>query len=136
MSIHIRNNQTSDGKFSSAMYQDGLLHQLSSILISTALGTKKKVDFENDYGNKLNHLNKMRRRKDLIEIALVWSSGGLKKIQQPAKVTYPGILSSVPHASNAKTDQGEQLLNREFISALDGVGLVFPFTRSPDVQIP
>jgi SIR2-like domain len=72
VSIHIRNNQTSDGKFSSAMYQDGLLHQLSSILISTALGTKKKVDFENDYGKKLNHLNKMRRRKDLIEIAY-WS---------------------------------------------------------------
>jgi hypothetical protein len=72
VSIHIKNNQTSDGKFSSAMYQDGLLHQLSSILISTALGTKKKVDFENDYGNKLNHLNKMRRRKDVIEIAY-WS---------------------------------------------------------------
>jgi hypothetical protein len=72
VSIHVKNDQTSDGKFSSAMYQDGLLHQLASILISTALGTKKKADFENDYTNKLNYLKKMRRRKDLIEIAY-WS---------------------------------------------------------------
>jgi hypothetical protein len=72
VSIHVKMNQTSDGKFSSAMYQDGLLHELNSILVCTALGTKKKGDFENDYGKKLSHLKKMRQLDDIIEIAY-WS---------------------------------------------------------------
>lgn len=71
-STHIRMGQASDGRLASAMYQDGLMHELDSILTSTRLGTKKKKDFENDYGDALSLLEKMRRADDVIEIAY-WS---------------------------------------------------------------
>jgi hypothetical protein len=64
--------QESDGKLSSAMYQDGLLHAMTSILTSNSLGTKKKGDFEADHGDALKSLEKQRRRDDPIEIAY-WS---------------------------------------------------------------
>jgi hypothetical protein len=51
------------------MYQDGLLHELDSILTSTSLGTKKKIDFENDHGETLKRLQKMWRIEDVVEIA-------------------------------------------------------------------
>jgi hypothetical protein len=72
VSIHIRNNQASDGQFCSAMYQDGLLHELGSVLRCISLGTRKKSDFENEYVSHLNHLKKMRQRENLIEVAY-WS---------------------------------------------------------------
>ncbi len=72
VSIHLKMGQKSEGRFSSAMYQDGLLHELDSILTSTSLGTKKKGDFENDHGETLKRLQEMRRGKDPIEFAY-WS---------------------------------------------------------------
>ena len=66
---HINMGQESDGKLASAMYQDGLLHALDDVLASVALGTKKKEDFESDLGRMSQTLDRMRRRRDPIEIA-------------------------------------------------------------------
>jgi hypothetical protein len=70
--LHLRNNQNSDGALSSAMYQDGLIHELDDILDSVQLGTKKHEDFENELGYTLNKLKMMQKRKNPIEIAY-WS---------------------------------------------------------------
>jgi hypothetical protein len=67
--IHLKMGQTSDGRMSSAMYQDGLLHEIDSIFSSTALGTMKKEDFEKDYGEKRGWLNKAWKAEDWVEIA-------------------------------------------------------------------
>jgi hypothetical protein len=69
VSVHLKMGQTSEGRMSSAMFQDGLLHELDAILTSTTLGTKKKGDFENDHGEALRTLEEVRRRKDIVEIA-------------------------------------------------------------------
>jgi hypothetical protein len=71
-STHLKMGQTSVGRFSSAMYQDGLLHELESILTSSSLGTRKKKDFENDHGEALKYLQEMRRANEVVEIAY-WS---------------------------------------------------------------
>ena len=78
--IHLSMGQTSDGKFCSAMYQDGLLHELDSIFSSTALGTMKKEDFERDYGEKRSWLDKAWRANDFIEIA--YRSGRLEVLER------------------------------------------------------
>jgi SIR2-like domain len=67
--VHIRLNQHSSGGLASAMYQDGLLHALSNILTSTALGAKKIETFEGDLAEARKMLTKMHRRKDPIEIS-------------------------------------------------------------------
>jgi hypothetical protein len=72
ISTHLRMGQTSSGRFSSAMYQDGLLHELDDVLSSVSLGTKKKQDFENDHGEALRYVQEMRKAEDIIEIAY-WS---------------------------------------------------------------
>ncbi len=69
VSAHLKMGQTSEGRMSSAMYQDGVLHELDAILTSTSLGTKKKGDFDNDHGETLRTLEEVRRRKDILEIA-------------------------------------------------------------------
>lgn len=46
--IHVQLAQTTDGGFVSAMYQDGLLHALDDLLISTSLGSKRRESFELD----------------------------------------------------------------------------------------
>jgi hypothetical protein len=71
-SIHINMGQEYEGKLASAMYQDGLLHALEDIVTSTALGTKKHNDFEQDLGYAETTLEKMREKRDPIEIAY-WS---------------------------------------------------------------
>ncbi len=68
-SIHINLNQKSLGRLASAMYQDGLLHGLQDVLTATALGTKKKGDFEVDLREAEENLAQMRREHDAIEIA-------------------------------------------------------------------
>jgi SIR2-like domain len=67
--IHMRVNQHSSGGMASAMYQDGLIHALSNILTSTALGAKQIETFESDLAEARKILAKMHRRKDPIEIS-------------------------------------------------------------------
>jgi hypothetical protein len=67
--IHLRNPQDSDGALSSAMYQDGLLHELDDILDAIQLGTMKHKDLENELGFTVNTLNKAQKQRDVIEIA-------------------------------------------------------------------
>jgi len=68
-STHLSMGQETVGKFASAMYQDGLLHALDDILISSALGTKKKEDFDKDLLFASEHLREMYQRQDAVEIA-------------------------------------------------------------------
>lgn len=70
--IHIRLNQNSDGGLASAMYQDGLLHALSDMLISMGLGTKKKESFERDLYEAEIAVEEMWRKQDPVEVAY-WS---------------------------------------------------------------
>lgn len=67
--IHLSNHQHSDGALSSAMYQDGLLHELDDILDSIQLGTMKHEDLENELGSVLNTLRKVQETNDVVEIA-------------------------------------------------------------------
>jgi hypothetical protein len=71
-SLHVRMGQESVGKLSSAMYQDGLLHELESVVASARLGTKKKNDFDDDYGKTIERVERMREIGNPIEIAY-WS---------------------------------------------------------------
>ena len=71
-SAHLKMGQTSAGRFASAMYQDGVLHELDSVVLATRLGAKKKKDFENDHGDALKYLHEMRRVSEVVEIAY-WS---------------------------------------------------------------
>jgi hypothetical protein len=68
-SLHIRMGQTSDSRLASAMYQDGLLHELSSVITSNTLGTKKKEDFEKSEGDAVKTLRRIKQDRDPIEIA-------------------------------------------------------------------
>jgi len=90
VSTHLKMGQTSDGRLSSAMYQDGLLHELESILTSTNLGTKKKRDFENEHGETLKQLEQMRRCNNPIEIAY-WSgrAGVLERFNKRKRSPIP-----------------------------------------------
>jgi hypothetical protein len=71
-SIHVRLGQISDGRFASAMYQDGLLHALEDVLVSTRIGSKRNEDFETDLRDAEKSLAAMERKHDLIEVAY-WS---------------------------------------------------------------
>jgi hypothetical protein len=72
VSTHVNMGQESDGKLASAMYQDGLLHALDDVLTSTALGMKKKEDFESDLDRAKQFVQKMHRKHDPLEVAY-WS---------------------------------------------------------------
>jgi hypothetical protein len=72
ISVHLKLQQNSDGGMASAMYQDGLLHALSNVLSSTALGLKRKEDFENELGYGTKMLHQQIKKDDPIEIAY-WS---------------------------------------------------------------
>lgn len=69
VNIHVRLSQHSSGGLASAMYHDGLIHALSNILTSTALGAKKVETYEGDLAEARKMLAKMHRRKDPIEIS-------------------------------------------------------------------
>lgn len=69
VATHLSMGQETVGKLASAMYQDGLLHALDDILISSALGTKKKDDFDKDLLFASERLREMYRKRDAIEIA-------------------------------------------------------------------
>ncbi len=68
-STHLRMGQESVGKLASAMYQDGLLHALDYVLLSTALGVKTKENFESELNQQNQMLEDVLDKPDPIEIA-------------------------------------------------------------------
>ena len=67
--LHLKLEQNCDGAMSSAMYQDGLLHELDEILDSTRLGISKQKDFENKLGLMHKNIKAAHKQKDPIEVA-------------------------------------------------------------------
>jgi hypothetical protein len=66
-----REQSESNGAFASAMYQDGLLHSFSDILTGASLG-KRPEELDRELRDSEKHLQLMRKRKEIIEIAY-WS---------------------------------------------------------------
>jgi len=57
--IHVNFNQgESDGAFASAMYQDGLIHMLSTVLSGATLGSRKE-DFEKSFSETEKNLQRL-----------------------------------------------------------------------------
>jgi hypothetical protein len=67
--LHLKLKQDCDGGMSSAMYQDGLLHELDDILDGLQLGTSRQQDFENELGLMHKSVRAAHKQKDPIEIA-------------------------------------------------------------------
>jgi hypothetical protein len=67
--LHLKLEQNCDGATSSAMYQDGLLHELDDILDSVRLGTSRQQDFENELGLMHKNIKAAHKQKDPIEVA-------------------------------------------------------------------
>lgn len=67
--LHLKLKQDCDGGMSSAMYQDGLLHELDDILDALQLGTRTQQDFENELGLMHKNVRAAHKQKDLIEVA-------------------------------------------------------------------
>jgi len=67
--LHLKLKQDCDGGMSSAMYQDGLLHELDYILDELRLGTSRQQDFENELGLTLKNVRAAHKQEDPIEIA-------------------------------------------------------------------
>ena len=67
--IHVNLNQDeSGGAFASAMYQDGLLHMLNTVLSGTALGNSKE-NFEKSLFEAERALQKHSKEGNLVEVA-------------------------------------------------------------------
>jgi hypothetical protein len=69
LKLHLMLKQNCDGGMSSAMYQDGLLHQLDDILDGLQLGTMRQQDFDSELGLMHKNVKKAHKEEDLIEIA-------------------------------------------------------------------
>jgi hypothetical protein len=69
ISIHCELNQSTNGGVASAMYQDGLLHQLEDVLSAAKLGTKRKEDFERDLNGALTAVRSAEGAEIFIEVA-------------------------------------------------------------------
>jgi len=67
--LHLKLKQDCDGGMSSAMYQDGLLHELDDILDALRLGTGTQRDFENELGLMHKNVRAAHKQKDPIEVA-------------------------------------------------------------------
>jgi SIR2-like domain len=67
--LHLKLKQDCDGGLSSAMYQDGLLHELDDILDSLQLGTRRQQDFENELGLMHKNVRAAQKQRDAIEVA-------------------------------------------------------------------
>lgn len=80
VSIHIKLDQTSNGGMATAMYQDGLLHELEDALSSVALGSKRLEDHENELRRTAKIVKQAWKANDFIEIAY-WT-GRLKVLEQ------------------------------------------------------
>jgi hypothetical protein len=68
-SIHMKLDQTSNGGIASAMYQDGLLHELEDALSSVVLGTRRMEDHENELRRTAKIVKQAWAADDFIEIA-------------------------------------------------------------------
>lgn len=66
--IHLNLNQGESGGVASAMYQDGILHMLNTVLSGTVLGTSKE-NFEHNLSEAENSLQKYSKEKNFVEIA-------------------------------------------------------------------
>ena len=66
--IHSKLNQGESGGLASSIYQDGILHMLTTVLSGTALGTKKEV-FEQNLSEAENSLQKYSKKGNFVEIA-------------------------------------------------------------------
>lgn len=108
--IHVRLNQHSSGGLASAMYQDGLIHALSNILTSTALGAKKIETFEGDLAGARKMLAKMHRRKDPIEISY-WTgrSEVLRRFLSRSKQKIPAFIHPFRFEPSQKFIKGGSL---------------------------
>ncbi len=56
--LHMGLDQNTNGGMASAMYQDGLMHELEQVLSSAELGTKRKEDFECDLNQAASNVRK------------------------------------------------------------------------------
>jgi len=72
VSFHVKLNQSSNGGVVSAMYQDGLLHELDDVLSSIVLGTKRKEDYETDLSQTARIVKQAWAADNFIETAY-WS---------------------------------------------------------------
>lgn len=88
--LHLKLNQDCDGEMSSAMYQDGLLHQLDDILDALRLGTSKQQDFENELGLMHKNVRAAHKQRDPIEIA--YYSGRYAAISAYSEANYVELL--------------------------------------------
>lgn len=67
--IHVNLNQgESAGAFATAMYQDGLIHVLSTVLSGAALGSSKE-DFKKNLSETEDTLNKYSKEGNIFEMA-------------------------------------------------------------------
>ena len=91
--IHINLNQgESEGAIASAMYQDGLIHALSTVLSGVALGSSRE-DFEKDVSEAEDTLKKYSKTGNFVEMAY-W--GGrfeiIKRFCNRAKTKIPAYF--------------------------------------------
>jgi SIR2-like domain len=108
--IHVRLSQRSTGGMASAMYQDGLIHALSDVLTSTALGAKKVGAFEQDLNEARKILARMERRENPIEIAY-WSGRLeiLTRFQKRSTKKIPAFIHPLRFTISQKFIKGDPL---------------------------
>lgn len=88
--LHLKLKQDCDGGMSSAMYQDGLLHELDYILDALRLGTSTQQDFENELGLMHKNVSTAQKQKDPIEVA--YYSGRYAVINSYSEADYNDIF--------------------------------------------
>jgi hypothetical protein len=67
--LHMKLDQNTNGGVASAMYQDGLMHELEDVLSSADLGTKRKEDFEHDLNQAASNVMKAHAANAFVEVA-------------------------------------------------------------------
>jgi len=67
--LHGKLDQNTNGGMASAMYQDGLMHELEGVLSSAYMGTKRKEDFEQDLNWTAGIVKKAIEADNFIEVA-------------------------------------------------------------------
>ena len=67
--FHRKLDHNTNGGIASAMYQDGIMHELEGIMSSVELGSKRKEDFEQDLNLTISLVKKAHSAKDPIEVA-------------------------------------------------------------------
>jgi hypothetical protein len=67
--LHGKLDHSTNGGFASAMYQDGLMHELEDVLSSADLGAKRKEDFEHDLNQAASNVMKANLANAFVEVA-------------------------------------------------------------------